>query len=186
MAERVDNVRDPVVQFELERLGKELEAFRKKHGFGRAISAPQIGHSRRMIACNLGNGVFYVINPEITHKSHDTFTMWDDCMSLPSLMVKVSRHKSISMKYQNGDGETIEWKHMDQASSELFQHEIDHLDGLLSIDRAHSPMTESIISRELYELNRAYFDAQVDYVIHATISQDGNAHKKSHDSSASH
>jgi peptide deformylase len=120
-AHPVENVRDPVVQFELDRLGKELEAFRNKHGYGRAISAPQIGHSRRMIACNLGKGTFFVINPEITHRSSETFTMWDDCMSFPHLMVKVTRHKSISMKYQNNDGEVLEWKHMDQATSELFQ-----------------------------------------------------------------
>jgi peptide deformylase len=171
-AERVANIRDPVVQFEMKLLGQELDAFRTKHGYGRAMSAPQVGHSRRIIACNLGKGTFFIINPEITHKSHETFTMWDDCMSFPSLMVKVHRHRSISIKYQTEEGEILEWKHMDQAASELLQHEIDHLDGLLSIDRAVGAPSEAIISREAYELNKAYFSSLVDYVIHPTIAQE--------------
>jgi len=57
---------------------------------------------------------------------------------------------------------------VDVALSELLQHEIDHLDGVLSIDRAVS--TRDIISREVYEKNIDYFHSQVDYFIKPTIA----------------
>jgi peptide deformylase len=56
-------------------------------------------------------------------------------MSFPWLMVKVQRHKSISITYQDESGQVKEWNHIDQATSELLQHEIDHLDGVLAVDR---------------------------------------------------
>jgi peptide deformylase len=57
-------------------------------------------------------------------------------MSFPWLMVKVRRHKSISIQYQDEQGCTQEMNHIDQATSELLQHEIDHLDGVLAVDLA--------------------------------------------------
>jgi len=59
-------------------------------------------------------------------------------------------------------------KEVDAALSELLQHEIDHLDGVLSIDRALS--TKDIISREVYENNIEMFHSQVDYFIQPTIA----------------
>ena len=53
-----------------------LAEFRQKNGFGRAIAAPQIGITRRFIACNLGKGPFVMINPEITYYSKETFSLW--------------------------------------------------------------------------------------------------------------
>lgn len=53
----------------------------------------------------------------------------------------------------------MEWNHLDQALSELLQHEIDHLDGVLMLDRAHGK--DAIIDRDLYLQNRDFFDDQV-------------------------
>ena len=89
--------------------------------------------------------------------------MWDDCMSFPWLMVRLRRHRSISLRYTDEDGQTREWLEVDQSTSELLQHEIDHLNGILAIDRALD--RDSIISREIYEADRAAFARQVDYVI---------------------
>eukprot|EP01122_Echinamoeba_exundans_P007217 TRINITY_DN2163_c0_g1_i2.p1 TRINITY_DN2163_c0_g1~~TRINITY_DN2163_c0_g1_i2.p1 ORF type:complete len:203 (+),score=26.66 TRINITY_DN2163_c0_g1_i2:224-832(+) len=154
-------------------LGGQLEEFRKKHGFGRGMSAPQVGVSKRIIALNLGSGTFFVFNPEITDRSSETFTMWDDCMSLPSVMVRVKRHKSISLRYTDEKGDSVHWKKLDAAISELLQHEIDHLDGVLMTDRAYGE--DSIIDRELYLLNREFFDSQVDYKIVPTINKTANS-----------
>ncbi len=62
-------------------------------------------------------------------------TLWDDCFSFPDLMVKVKRHLAISVSYQDLQGRrrTLE---ADGALSELLQHEVDHLDGVLAVDRA--------------------------------------------------
>ena len=61
------------------------------------------------------------------------------------------------------DGRTLEWRELEQSTSELLQHEIDHLDGVLAIDRALD--RESVISREVYEADVSRFAKQVDYVI---------------------
>jgi peptide deformylase len=88
-------------------------------------------------------------------------------MSFPWLMVKVERHRSVSLRYQNELGEYKEMNNVDQALSELLQHEIDHLDGILAIDRAQD--RNSIISRDVYQLRKKEFDTQVDYTIIPTI-----------------
>jgi peptide deformylase len=146
-------------------LAETLEAFRRQHGFGRAISAPQIGIAQRFIAVNLGRGTFFIVNPVITWRSGETFTMWDDCMSFPDLLVKLERAKSLSLQYVDEHGEAKEWKELDTAAAELLQHEMDHLDGVLAVDRALA-----LAVRKEYERNRAYFDAQVDYAIVPTIT----------------
>src|SRR5262249_2618429 len=70
------------------RLHATLTAFRQANGFGRAVSAPQIGVPQRFIALNLGDGPVTLVNPEVVWSSSERFTMWDDCMSFPSLLVK--------------------------------------------------------------------------------------------------
>lgn len=155
---------DPAIFGEL---AATLEEFRRRHGFGRAISAPQIGIPQRFIAVNLGKGLFFIVNPVITWRSAETFTMWDDCMSFPDLLVRVERTASISLEYVDEKGRRKEWREMDRAASELLQHEIDHLDGVLAVDRAID--VQSLVMRREYERNREYLDAMVDYAIVPTI-----------------
>jgi peptide deformylase len=147
-----------------EALASTLDEFRRTHGFGRAISAPQIGIPQRFIAVNLGQGTFFVVNPVITWRSEETFTMWDDCMSFPDLLVRVERARSLSLEYVDEHGKRKEWRELDQAAAELLQHEIDHLDGILAVDRG-----KDLVMRKEYERNREFFDAQVDYAIVPTL-----------------
>jgi len=63
------------------------------------------------------------------------FELWDDCMSFPNLLVKVKRHRSLTIKYLDANWEPQEWK-MQDALSELLQHEYDHLNGVLCTMRA--------------------------------------------------
>jgi peptide deformylase len=144
-------------------LAATLQAFREAHGFGRAISAPQIGIAQRAIAVNLGAGTFFVVNPVVTWRSAETFTMWDDCMSFPDLLVRVARHQSISVSYVDETGAPREMRELDRPVAELLQHEIDHLDGILAVDRALD--RDAIIMQPVYAANREYYDAQVDYTI---------------------
>ena len=144
-------------------LAATLDAFRKQYGFGRAISAPQIGIARRFIAVNLGKGTFFVVNPVVTWRSEETFTMWDDCMSFPDLLVRVERVKSLSVDYVDEHGQAKTWTELDQPAAELLQHEIDHLDGVLAVDRALD--RESLVMKKVYETDRERFDSMVDYTI---------------------
>ena len=109
------DVSDPAFKKEAILLTRALLEFRENRGFGRAISAPQIGFSRRFIVLELGEGPFLLVNPEITWRSEACFTMWDDCMSFPSLLVRVQRHESISLRYLNEEGEAREWNHLGRA-----------------------------------------------------------------------
>ncbi len=164
----VDSVAGADFRYDRDRLHATLEAFRAEHGFGRAISAPQIGVAQRFIAVNLGDGPFTLINPEITWASAETFTMWDDCMSFPFLLVRVRRHRSISVRYLDDDGAVRVMDRLDQATAELLQHEIDHLDGVLAVD--HALDADAIVSREVFEQNPEWFADKVDYVITPTVS----------------
>jgi peptide deformylase len=75
------------------------------------------------------------INPELRDLSDEKFELWDDCMSFPNLLVKVIRHKSLTIKYLDENWQPCEWQ-MSDSLAELLQHECDHLDGILCTMRA--------------------------------------------------
>jgi len=115
-------------------LAATLADFRTRKGFGRAIAAPQIGAERRIIFVNMGQPM-PLINPEIVRGGGEQMELWDDCFSFPDLMVRVRRSQQITVRYTDEHGAT----HLLTAQndlSELLQHEIDHLDGILATDRA--------------------------------------------------
>lgn len=119
-------------------LAATLYDFRERQGFGRAIAAPQIGAQRRILFVKMNDGSFGpapLINPEIVRASSETMELWDDCFSFPDLMVRVRRHVEIDVQYLDEAGQQqIVTARGDL--SELLQHEIDHLDGILATDRA--------------------------------------------------
>ena len=111
-----------------------MEAIRAEYNFGRAIAAPQLGIMKRLIYMNIDKPVI-IINPEFTYLSDDKFEVWDDCMSLPNLFVKVLRHKEAVIRFYNENWEIQEWE-LSGDLSELLQHEYDHLNGVLCTMRA--------------------------------------------------
>ena len=134
-------VSTPVNQNEVEQLLPKINLmfetvldFRKKYGVGRAIAAPQIGMLKRIICLNTDQQVA-MINPELSDLSDELFEVWDDCMSFPNLLVKVKRHKKLTLSFFD-----LEWRkqvwHLEDNMSELIQHEYDHLDGILATQRA--------------------------------------------------
>lgn len=132
---------DPVQQSELlmvkgwvADLHHVMEEIRTKYNFGRAIAAPQLGIMKRLVYMNIDKPVVF-INPEILHLSDEMMELWDDCMSFPNLLVKVKRHKSLTVRYLDENWVEHEWQMSDDLS-ELLQHEYDHLDGILCTMRA--------------------------------------------------
>ncbi len=111
-----------------------MEKFREMYGRGRAISAPQIGVMKRLIYMNIEKPLI-IINPTLCEFSDETIELWDDCMSFPDLVVKIRRHKFCTLKYldENLNCQTLQ---LENDLSELIQHEYDHLDGILAIQRA--------------------------------------------------
>ena len=89
-----------------------------------------------------------LINPKIVRASEEQIELWDDCFSFPDLLVKVRRARQIEVAYldQRNQHQNI---NADGDFSELLQHEIDHLDGILSVQRAISPT--SFCTRQEWE-----------------------------------
>jgi peptide deformylase len=108
--------------------------FRARHGWGRAIAAPQIGVLQRIIYLHVDHP-WLIINPLISAASAEMMEIWDDCMSFPDLLVRLERHRSFTLTYRDE-----QWAEHTQPIqgllSELLQHEIDHLDGVLAVARA--------------------------------------------------
>lgn len=111
-----------------------LADFRKTHGFGRGIAAPQIGVLQRVIFVN-ADAPILMVNPRIVRRSRSVMTLWDDCFSFPDILVRVRRRVAITMEYRDAGGMLRSLKATGPLS-ELLQHEIDHIDGILAIDRA--------------------------------------------------
>lgn len=124
----------PLVKDWVADLHNVMQEIREKYNFGRAIAAPQLGIMKRLIYMNIDKPIVF-INPEFTFLSEEMFELWDDCMSFPNLLVKVKRHKNLTIKYLDENWQTQEWNMTDDLS-ELLQHENDHLDGILCTMRA--------------------------------------------------
>jgi len=127
---------DAGVRADADALAATLVALRARHGFGRALAAPQIGVARRMIAVDLGAGPFVLFDPRLDWRSPELFEVWDDCFSVPDRLVRVRRHASVSVGYRDGHGRPRRWERLPPDLAELMQHELDHLDGVLMTDRA--------------------------------------------------
>ncbi len=112
-----------------------LHEFRRTHGFGRGIAAPQIGVALRVIYLELGGASYCLVNPAYEWRSAETFRLWDDCFSFPDLLVWLERATEVRLSYQDETGRTRELLATGDLA-ELVQHEIDHLDGILAVDRA--------------------------------------------------
>ena len=108
--------------------------FKKRHGRGRAIAAPQIGVMKRLVYMHIDKPVVF-FNPVLDKESEQMIELWDDCMSFPELVVRVRRHRSCRVTYRDQDW-TERQMSLEGDLSELLQHEVDHLDGILAVQRA--------------------------------------------------
>ena len=118
----------------VEDLHDTLMDYRKRYGAGRAIAAPQIGVKKRILYMNIGEPVVF-INPVLEYLSDEKMEVLDDCMSFPGLYVRVVRYKRCRIHYFD-----MHWNkcvmELSDDLAELFQHEYDHLDGILAPMRA--------------------------------------------------
>lgn len=124
-----------------------LAHWRRTTGYGRGIAAPQIGVLQRAVFISIDRP-WLLVNPEITWMSREKMTVWDACLSYLCIFFQVSRAEKIRVSCQDENGEVKEFL-AEGALSELLQHEIDHLDGVLAIDRVVDVRT--ICTREEYE-----------------------------------
>ena len=149
--EAVKDASAPEIRALVEDLSDTLAFWRKTTGYGRGIAAPQIGVLQRVIFLRLpGEDPWPLVNPKIIERSADRIVVWDACLSFLSIFMEVERNRDITVQYQDLEGETHEVQAGELRDlSELLQHEIDHLDGILCIDRVTDLKT--VCTREEFE-----------------------------------
>ena len=104
------------------------------HAKGAGLAAPQIGVSKRVVVVDIGEGLYELINPEIISSSgQDTDT--EGCLSIPGIVGDVTRAETVKVRYLDRHGKE---KNLTAKGilARAMQHEIDHLEGILYVDRA--------------------------------------------------
>jgi len=163
----VEDTSAPEVATLVNDLGDTLAYWRATTGYGRGIAAPQLGVLQRVIFLQLpGEKPWPLINPEILERSEEEIVVWDACLSFLSIFMQVERNREITVRYQDMKGENHEFPAGDDRNlSELLQHEIDHLDGILAVDRITDIQT--LCTREEFE--KRYRQSSPYAVVPATI-----------------
>ena len=133
----------------LDDLKDTLTEHQRIYGMGRGLAAPQIGYNKRIVYVQTPVFTGYLINPEIVWQSNEEFELWDSCFSMEAkFFVKINRSKSIKVKYVDEFNEFHNETFHDDMS-ELIQHEIDHLDGIICSDHILEP--KNIVMRQEWE-----------------------------------
>lgn len=123
---------------------KMTETMLREEGIG--LAAPQVGVSKKLIVVDLEDEFHIIINPKIAEKSEEEESMDEGCLSVPGVEAPVSRSKEVLVRGRNLDGEEIELE-KEGLPARVFQHEVDHVNGLLFVDRL-SEAERSLTLRE--------------------------------------
>lgn len=118
---------------EIRKLAADIaETMLKEDGVG--LAAPQVGISQKIIAVQTENGPSVFINPKIIKKYGKKVSMEEGCLSLPGIWLKIKRPEGAEIEAIDLDGKKLNIK-AEGFQARVFQHEIDHLNGVLIIDR---------------------------------------------------
>ncbi len=142
----------PVVNFdnELQQLIEDMiETMRDANGVG--LAGPQVNRPLRLTVVETlpehdddgdeiegSRQLFILVNPKITWRSSGMVDGVEGCLSIPGWVGEVSRHESIRVRAQDRHGKKISIR-LKEWSARIVQHEVDHLDGVLYIDRLTAP-----------------------------------------------
>ena len=127
-AKPVKNINNGVLRL----VDNMLETMYDADGVG--LAAPHIGVLRRVIVFDIGQGPMVLINPEIIHQEGEQVGL-EGCLSVPGTHGQVKRAHRVVVQGLNRHGESVSLKG-EEMMARVLQHEIDHLDGILYIDRA--------------------------------------------------
>lgn len=111
---------------------KMLRTMYAKRGCG--LSTPQVGLKIRLIVYDAGEGPKVMFNPFITNKLPDKARAGEGCLSFPKLIVPVQRFKSILVRYRGLDN-IVREENFENFEARIIQHELDHLEGILFLQR---------------------------------------------------
>ncbi len=100
---------------------------------GLALAAPQIGVQKQVVVWDFGDDPQTIFNPEIV-ESDGEWVYEEGCLSIPGLYVEIVRPKTVLVRGVDREGNQREWE-ADELEARMFQHELDHLNGVLMFDR---------------------------------------------------
>ncbi len=148
----------PVEEFDpsLKRFVDEVvETMIEKDGVG--LAAPQTGHSVRVAVIDTTAGEetpYVLINPRITWSSDELEEYEEGCLSIPDIRLDVTRPVSVSVRALDAEGKEYRIEKADGLLARALQHEIDHLDGIMFVDRV-SPLQRQLVASKLKKLAKA-------------------------------
>lgn len=119
-----------------------IETMQEAPGIG--LAAPQVGVLERVFVYAVDDTVGAIINPELTVRSKETETDIEGCLSLPGLQYPVERAVSVTIRGVDENGEAVEID-ADGLLAVVFQHEFDHIDGVLFIDHLPEDMRKEAL-----------------------------------------
>ena len=131
-----------ILRPEFQKFLDEMIETMKEKGVG--LAAPQVGVNKRAIIVQTKNGYEAFINPKIFSTSLLRDSKEEGCLSVPGVWGVVKRYRRVKIKALNRKGEKIMFK-AKGLESIIFQHEIDHLDGILFIDKADKIMSGTVL-----------------------------------------
>jgi peptide deformylase len=141
----------PVTEFngKLEQTVEEMKkTMAEANGVG--LSANQVGLDEAIFIAKLGEEMYALVNPVLTPLSNEIQTMEEGCLSIPGVWVEVDRYLKVRLRAQNLKGETVELE-LEGYPARVVQHEVDHLNGVLIIDRI-PPAERRRITAQLEEI----------------------------------
>lgn len=128
-AKKIKDIKNPEIR---ELILNMLETLKDASGLG--LAAPQVGQSVRLCIIRLNGKTYVLINPKIRSKSIRKEILEEGCLSFPGKYLPIKRHKKIKISAEDRKGNKIILK-AEGLLARAIQHEIDHLDGILIIDR---------------------------------------------------
>lgn len=118
---------------EIKRLAEDMvETMEKNQGIG--LAAPQVGVLKRIVVLQTEQGPAVFVNPKIIKKSKEKETLEEGCLSFPGFWLKIKRAREVEIEGLDIRGKKISVK-AEGFIARILQHEIDHLDGVLIIDK---------------------------------------------------
>jgi len=109
-----------------------LVTMREREGVG--LAANQVGRLRRVLVAGIEEDEYVLVNPVIEARSDETEVLVEGCLSIPAIQVDVERPVAVTVSGQDAAGEEIRFE-AEGLLARVFQHEVDHLDGVLILDR---------------------------------------------------
>jgi peptide deformylase len=146
-SEKVEKIDEEILQL----LDDMVETMHSSNGVG--LAAPQIGVNKRVFVLDVGDGhIRKVINPKFLEFSDDLEENEEGCLSVPGIYKKVKRAAKVRISYLNESWEEV-IEEADGLLARAFQHENDHLDAVLFVDKV-SPVAKRMINKKLQKLKK--------------------------------